>query len=211
GGRFGQPEAADELAGRHAGQVPVLLLFGPESADRRHRQRSLHGHEGAQSRVAGFEFEGGETVFDGRAAGAAVAFQVHAEQAEVAHVLDDLGREDRVLIPVGDIGADLRVHEGADALADLEFGLREETCEVEQIGWVGGGGGGHFRFQSWSRSEGAESPSMSCVSAPSSGGAERTGGRVPLKLTGKATWRMDPALGWSTVWTMPSASVWGSA
>src|SRR5699024_11553124 len=82
---------------------------------------------------------GGDPVFDGRASGAAVAFQVHAEQAEVAHDPEDLGREDRVLIPVGDIGADLSVHEGTDALADLEFGLREESWEVEQIGWVGGG------------------------------------------------------------------------
>src|SRR5699024_5575618 len=38
GGRLGQSEAADELACRHAGQVPVLLLLGPQFVDRRHRQ-----------------------------------------------------------------------------------------------------------------------------------------------------------------------------
>ena len=50
GGRLGQPEAADQLAGGHAGQPPLLLLLGAELRDRAHRQRALHRDERADAR-----------------------------------------------------------------------------------------------------------------------------------------------------------------
>ena len=62
--------------------------------------------EGAQAGVAGLQFQRGQAVLDGAAAGAAVALQVHAEQAELAQLRDDLAREDGLLVPVGDVRPD---------------------------------------------------------------------------------------------------------
>ena len=118
--------------------------------DGRHRQRSLDGDEGAQSGVAGFEFEGGETVFDGGTPRAAVPLQMHAEEAELAHLTHDLGRKDRAFVPFGDVRADPLVDEAADLFAQRQLVVGEESGEVEQVGGVGGGGvcgfGSHGRL-----------------------------------------------------------------
>src|SRR5207248_11717025 len=58
--RLRQPEAADSLAPRHARQPLLLLLLGAVGPDREHRQRSLHGDEAAESRVARLQLQAGE-------------------------------------------------------------------------------------------------------------------------------------------------------
>ena len=52
----------------------------------RHGQRSLDGDERADPGIAGLQLHGGQAVFDGGAARAAVALQVHAQHAELAEL-----------------------------------------------------------------------------------------------------------------------------
>ena len=92
---LGQAEAADRLAGRHARQPLLLLLLGAERVDREHRQRALHARpaSGCPSRRPRARGRPGRSR---RArAGAAVALQVHAQQAERAELLGQLARRDR--------------------------------------------------------------------------------------------------------------------
>ncbi len=81
---LGEAEAADRLSRRHPGQPLLLLLFGAELPDREHRQRSLDGDEGAEAAVTRLQFEAGDAVAGGRGARAAIALEVHAEQAQAA-------------------------------------------------------------------------------------------------------------------------------
>jgi hypothetical protein len=120
-----QPSPSDQVAGGHPGQPALLLLLGSELVDRAHGERSLDADERTQAGVAGFEFHGGEAVLDGTAAGAAVAGQVHAEQAQRRHLLDDLAREVRGLVPVGDVRCDPLGDERADPVAQIEFVRRK--------------------------------------------------------------------------------------
>ena len=137
GGGFGQPEAADRFAGGHLRQPLLFLFLGAVLVDGAHGQRALHRDEGAQAGVAGFEFGGGQAVFHGGAAGAAVALQVHAEQAELGHLGHDLQREYGVLVPAGDVRLDRAVHKGADVVPQRELGITEQRIEVDQIGFGG--------------------------------------------------------------------------
>ena len=84
--RLGQAEASDHLARRHPRQPLGLLLLRPVLRDRRHGERTLHRHERAQTGIAGLELERREPVLDGRAPRAAVALDVHAEQAELGEL-----------------------------------------------------------------------------------------------------------------------------
>ena len=133
GGGFGQPEAADQLALGHARQPLLLLLLRAVLVDRAHRQRPLHRDEGAQAGVAGLQFQRGQAVLDGAAAGAAVPLQVHAEQAEIAELGGDLPREVRVLVPARDVRADPRVDEGADLVPLRQFLGGEQGVQVQVV------------------------------------------------------------------------------
>src|SRR5690606_28717984 len=62
---FGEPEAADRFARRHAGQPFGLLLGGAVLPDGEHGQRALHRYERPDARVAGFQFSAGDAVGDG--------------------------------------------------------------------------------------------------------------------------------------------------
>ena len=117
----------------HPGQPLLLLLLGAELVDRAHRQRTLHADEGAQAGVARLQLHGGQPVLDGAAAGAAVARQVHAEQAEFADLGGDLAREDRRLVPRGDVRADPLVDERADLVAERQFLGGEEGVQVQVV------------------------------------------------------------------------------
>ena len=106
--RLGEAEAADRLAGGHAGAATAASApREPYLLDRGHRQRALHGHEacGCRSRRPPVPGRPGRTRR--RSAGAAVALQVHAEHAELAELLAPV-RAGRcaVLEPVGDVRPD---------------------------------------------------------------------------------------------------------
>ena len=115
------------------GQPLLLLLLRAVLVDGAHRQRPLHRDEGPQAGVAGLQFQGGQAVLDGAAAGAAVALQVHPEQAEIAELGGDLPREVRVLVPAGDVRADPRIDEGADLVPLRQFLGGEQRVQVQVV------------------------------------------------------------------------------
>ncbi len=78
------------VARGHARQPLRLLLLGAVAMDGGHRERALHADEGADARIAGLEFERREPVVDGAAAGAAVALELHSQQAELAQLGHEL-------------------------------------------------------------------------------------------------------------------------
>ena len=65
------------------GSQCVLLLLAAVLRDRAHRQRTLHRHERAQTRVPRLQLGGRQPVLDRAAARAAVALDVHAQQPEL--------------------------------------------------------------------------------------------------------------------------------
>ena len=87
---LGEAEAADRLARRHPRQPLLLLLLGAEPPDREHREAALHRHQRADAGVARLELEAGQAVVDRRHARAAVALEVHAEQADLAELAGEL-------------------------------------------------------------------------------------------------------------------------
>ncbi len=129
---LGQAEAADRVAGGHARQPRLLLLLRTVGPDRVHRERALHRHERPETRIAGFELEARQTVGDGARPRAAVAVQVHPEQAEVADLLDHRARERVVLEPLRDVRQHAIAHERADRVADEALVVGEQRVDPQE-------------------------------------------------------------------------------
>ncbi len=141
GVRLGQPEAADEPAGGHAGQPLLLLFLRAVLPDGVHRQGALDGDEAAQAGVDGFEFQAGQAVGHGTGTGAAVALQVHAEHTRLAQPSGEFPRGyGSPLEPVRDVGAQVAVAHGADGVADVAFLVGQQGVDPEQVEGVEGRG-----------------------------------------------------------------------
>ena len=136
---LGEAEATDRLALRHARQPLVLLLVRAECVDRVHRQGALHAHERANAGIAGLELHGGKPVGDRVGAGAAVPFEVHAQDAELAELASELACGDRArLEPVGDLRLDAALDEVAHDIADRALLLGEQAVDGEELEWLAG-------------------------------------------------------------------------
>ncbi len=131
--RFGQAEAADQVAAGQAGQVFFALRLGAERVDRVHHQAGLHAHRRAVGAVDALHFAGDQAVGHVVHAGTAVAFDGGAEQAERAHVAEDLAVEGLVAVGLDDAWHELAlaVVAGGVAYGDL-FGV-ELAFEVEGV------------------------------------------------------------------------------
>ncbi len=132
--RLGEPEAADGAAGGHLGQPARLLLVAAVRPDREHRERALHGHEGAQAAVAGLELLGRDPVGGRRRSGAAVAVEVHAEQTELGDLRDQLAREGPGFEVLRDHRQRPLADEGADGVADQALVVAEQVVDGEEVG-----------------------------------------------------------------------------
>ncbi len=80
------------------------------------------------------------------APGEAVALEVHAEEAELRELLDQLAREDPLLEPVADVREHALADELAHGVADRLLLVVEERVEREEVARVdrgGLGGDGH--------------------------------------------------------------------
>ena len=119
--RLGQPEASDDVTGGHRGQPLVALFLTAPAVDREHRQRPLHRHEAAQTAVDRLEFLAHQPVGDGRRAAAAVALQMHAQQAELAQVGCQLANRHLTgFEPVGDMRPQPLLAESVHRLAQFD-------------------------------------------------------------------------------------------
>ncbi|MCY1292624.1 hypothetical protein D9M70_418590 [compost metagenome] len=134
GVRLGQAEAADPLAADELREILLLLLFRAIGIDRIDHQRRLHAHHRAVAAVDALDFARDKAVGDVRSADAAIGIRDgHAEQAELAHLAEDLrigrffaiGVDDARLQPV------LRI--GPRRVADHTFVLGQLIFEQERI------------------------------------------------------------------------------
>src|SRR5581483_12509564 len=92
-----EAEAADDLAGRHLGEVAPLLLLAAERVDGVHRERALDRRKRAHAGVAALELLHDETVSDVVQPRAAVFLgEVRAKYAERRELGDDLARKPAV-------------------------------------------------------------------------------------------------------------------
>src|ERR1700678_413375 len=133
GVRLGQAEAAEDFAERHLRQVLLLLLLAAEGVDGIHAEPRLNADERAHTAVAALQLLRHQAVFDGRHAGAAVALQAGAVEAELAHRLDQLFGEATVAIAQLDDGDEVLFDELAGVVAYQLLVVGEQRIEVDKI------------------------------------------------------------------------------
>ncbi|CAB4852643.1 unannotated protein [freshwater metagenome] len=168
---FGQAEAAERLAGSHAGEPLVLLGLGAEGMDAIHRQRTGDTHEGAEPGVARLELETGQPVGHRAGAGATVALEMHTEDAEFSELARKFTcRDGAGLEPAADMWRDAVLDPRAHHVADRALLLAQEGVEVEEgEGRHGGAGHGLLRGLWWLNHDGIQ------YSAPTPGTPEMPG------------------------------------
>ncbi len=98
-------------------QPAQLLFLAAEGQDRVHHQRALHADEAAQSGVGPFQLLHDQPVLHVAHAGAAVAFQIRAEESQPAHFRDQLAGEAGVAEAIAHQRQGPLVHELARGLA----------------------------------------------------------------------------------------------
>ena len=99
-----QAEATDRLAGLQLGQPALFLLLRAVGQDGIHHQRALHGDEAAQAGIAALQLLHDQAVLDVAHAGAAIAFEIGAQEAEPAQFGDDLFGKSAIAEAVADDG-----------------------------------------------------------------------------------------------------------
>ena len=133
---LGEAEAADELAGRELRQVLLLLLFAAVLPDREHHEAALHAGKATDARIPALELLAHQAVRDVRHACAAVAVQVDAEQAHLAHLGHEVVGEGRVAaVPFNDRD-DVVFGPFSHGLADRFLLIGEQGIEIVQVNTV---------------------------------------------------------------------------
>ena len=130
---LGEAEAAELFAAGESGEPGVFLLVGAEGVDGVHDERGLHADEAAEAGVAAFEFLHHQAVFDVGHAGASVALEVGAEEAELAHDGNQFAREALGAKAFLDDGDEVVFDEVARGATDEEFFFIEAGIEMEKV------------------------------------------------------------------------------
>ena len=110
-----------------------LLFVRSIGVDGIHHQRALHRDEAAQAGIAAFDLLHDEAVFHVAHAGAAVAFEIGAEEAQFGHFGDQFRGKARVAEAIADDGRDALVGEAARGLPHQKFLLGEEGIDREVV------------------------------------------------------------------------------
>ncbi len=131
--RFRQTEAAKFFALRHGRQPLVLLLVGAEGVDGVHDERGLHADEGADAGVAALHLLRHQAVFHIGHSGAAVAVQIGAEEAHLAHRLHQLAGKAAFAVALFDDGDQVVVDEAASGVADKPLIFGEQGIEADEV------------------------------------------------------------------------------
>ena len=113
--------------------APVTLLLAAIGVDGMHDQARLHAHRGAIAAVDPLHLPRDESIGDVVHAGAAIALDGRAEQAELAHL-----RHDRAVEALVPIGLEYARHQlflavGAGGVAQHALVLRELVVEEKRI------------------------------------------------------------------------------
>ena len=116
-----------------AGSHVCFLLFAAEVVDGIHAQARLHADKAAHAGVAALEFLRHQAVLDVAHAGAAVALQRRAEEAELAHGLDQFAWEAAVAVALFDDGNEVVFDELARGVADEALVVGEQGIVLDEI------------------------------------------------------------------------------
>ncbi len=87
----------------------------------------------------GLELHAGQPVGDRARAGQAVAVEVHAVEAELGELGEELAREDPLLEPVAHVREDVLAHELPDGVSDRLLLVVEELVDREVVEGIEGG------------------------------------------------------------------------
>jgi hypothetical protein len=146
--RLGEAKAAQLLAPGHRRQPLFFLLLGAELVDGRHRQGSLHRNEGAPRAVNGFNLVADKPVAHRAGTGAAVAVEVHAEEAGGRNEGDELPAKVLGVEVVFNGGSNVCLRKLARLLLPSELLVTEQSIKSEHLvgeryvlEWLG-----HVRF-----------------------------------------------------------------
>ncbi len=110
---FCQSEAANYLAARHTRQPVLLLLLRAKGVNGEHGERALYRHKRTQTAIASLKFLAGQAIANGAQPGAAVAFEMHAQQTKSGNLGYEVAWEGASL----KVLADNRQYALADKLA----------------------------------------------------------------------------------------------
>ena len=131
--RLGEAEAADLFPARHRRQPLLLLLLRSVEIDRAHRQAAVHAEEGAERRVDACQLHRDEAEQLLASAGAAVALEAQAADAQLLERRQQLERK-RIVGPVlVDDRLDLGLHVGAHLLDDRLFLGGQDVRELVEV------------------------------------------------------------------------------
>ena len=131
--RLGEAEAADDRASRQPGQVGLALSLAAIGVDRVHDQPRLDAHRRAVARIDALDLARDQPVGDVVDAGAAVALEGAAEQAERAHLVHDLAVEALVAVGLEDARHKPVLGEVARAVADHALVFRKLVVKQERV------------------------------------------------------------------------------
>ena len=132
--RLGQAEAADPFAGGELGQVLLALGFVAIGIDRIHHQRRLHRIHRTIAGIDPLDLACDQAVGDIARIGAAIFFrQRDADQAELAHLVEDLTIGLLFEIGLGDARQQLVLRIGARCVADHALVFGELLVKQERI------------------------------------------------------------------------------
>ncbi|MGY4472035.1 hypothetical protein ACVWWK_007744 [Bradyrhizobium sp. LB9.1b] len=131
---LGQAEAADPLAAGELRQVFLALVLVAIGVDRVHHQRGLHRVHRAVAGIDPLDLAGDEAVGDIACIGAAIFLrQRDADQAELAHLVEDLAVGRLFEIGLGDTRQQLVLGVGARGVAHHALVFGELLVEQERI------------------------------------------------------------------------------
>ena len=132
--RLGQAEAADPFAGGELGQIFLALVLVAIGIDRVHHQRRLHRIHRAIAGIDALDLARHQAIGDVARIGAAIFLrQGNADQAEFAHLIEDLAVGLLFEIGLGDARQQLVLRVGARGVADHALVFGELLVEHERI------------------------------------------------------------------------------
>ncbi len=132
--RLGQAEAADPLAGRELRQVFLALVLVAIGVDRVHHQRGLHRVHRAIAGIDALDLARHQPIGHVARIGAAIFLRERdPDQAEFAHLVEDLAVGLLFEIGLGDARQQLVLRIGARGVADHALVLGELLVEQERI------------------------------------------------------------------------------
>ncbi len=134
GVRFSQAKAADNLATGHLWQPALLLLLRAKFPDWEHRQRALDRDKRAQAAIAGLQLLAGQPIADRAQTSAAVALQVHPQQAQRSQFRNQLARECAGLEMLADNWQHTLLHKLAHSIAHHPFFCAQKTVKIIKVG-----------------------------------------------------------------------------